>query len=124
MYKLFCTAYRLENVLFFTFNIIPNTYTACFFYLQVTRLPLLYFTTVGNLSFAFCNVYSFLALAFYLSIVAELLIRQIIKYLYIFKWKLIVGLNDDFFATFSTLSNVLLSCILAFSDVFLGHLIR
>jgi len=46
--------------------------------------------------------------------------RQILKYLYIFKWKSIVGLNDNFFAMFVTMVNLLFSTVFVFLTYFLG----
>ena len=88
------------------------------------RLPLIYFLTFGSFPTGGCYVSTFLGNAFYLCMVTEVFFRQLIKYLYIFKFKHIVGLNDDIFAVFLTSFNVMISSILAFSDSFMGHLIR
>ena len=92
--------------------------------LKVVRLPSIYFLTFGSLPSGGCYVSSFLGYANYLSMVSEVFLRQMIKYLYIFKFKHIVGLNDDIFAVFLTSFNVMISSLLAFSESFKGHLIR
>ena len=50
----------------------------------------------------------------------QLTIRQLIKYLYIFQWKHVVSLNDDFFAIYFTLCNILLSFLFIYSLYLLG----
>jgi hypothetical protein len=90
----------------------------------VVRLPYVYFLSFGNFSDLGCEITVYLGLVFYISMVTQICIRQVIKYLYIFKWRYVIGLNDDFFATFLTLANILLSSLLAFVDLFLGHLQR
>ena len=90
----------------------------------VARTPYIYFLSFGHFSNVGCEITVFLGLVFYISIVTQVCMRQVIKYLYIFKWRYVIGLNDDFFATFLTLANVLLSCLLAFVDLFMGNLKR
>ncbi len=51
----------------------------------------------------------------------EFTIRQVIKYLYIFQWKFLVSLNDDFFAIYFTLCNFLLSFLLILLTYLLGY---
>jgi hypothetical protein len=50
----------------------------------------------------------------------QLTIRQLIKYLYIFQWKYLVSLNDDFFAIYFTHCNILFSFLFIFTNYFLG----
>ena len=66
----------------------------------------------------------FLARMSYVLMMTLICLHQTLKYLYIFKFKHIVGLNDDIFAVFLTSFNVMISSLLAFSESFKGHLIR
>lgn len=52
--------------------------------------------------------------------IGQVTIRQIIKYLYIFNWKSIVGLNDNFMAFYLTMANLLISFCICFSTYLLG----
>ena len=90
----------------------------------VVRIPYIYFLSFGDFSNIGCEITVFLGLVFYILMVTQVCMRQVIKYLYIFKWRYVIGLNDDFFAMFLTLTNVLLSCLLAFVDLFMGNLKR
>ena len=53
-----------------------------------------------------CDVIFIYAHYAFVCTITEITIRQLIKFLYIFKWKLVAGLNDDFAAVFATLANL------------------
>jgi hypothetical protein len=51
----------------------------------------------------------------------EILIWQLIKYLYIFKWQHLVSLNDEFSAIFLTMCNLLLSAVFSIATYMSGY---
>jgi len=67
-----------------------------------------------------CDVNIFFGRLSFVLTITEITSRQLIKYLYIFKWKSLVRLNDDFFALFVTIINLVLSIIFVFVAYFLG----
>jgi hypothetical protein len=69
---------------------------------------------------AICDLAIFLGRYTFLITTAEIALRQMIKYFYIFNWKNLVGLDDDFAALFITLLNLLLSFVFIFVTYFLG----
>ena len=75
---------------------------------------------IGPYSTSVCQFSSFVGRYFYLIRIIELSIRQLIKYFYIFQWKYIVSLNNDFFAIFFTLCNLALSFLFVFTTYELG----
>ena len=79
---------------------------------------LIYFCS--PLPMAFCNGAIFIGRLIFSLLLTQVTMRQFLKYLYIFKWKYIVGLNDDFFALFLTISNVLLSALFVTAAYQLG----
>jgi hypothetical protein len=48
-------------------------------------------------------------------------IRHLVKYFYIFEWKYVVFLNDDFFSQFITIAVLVLSFVFEFASYFLGY---
>ena len=84
------------------------------------RLAYLSFTLVGPLNDRCCDFIIFSGRFLYLAIAVELTMRQTVKFLYIFQWSHVVSLNDDFFATFLTLCNLVESAVVAFVSYFLG----
>lgn len=67
-----------------------------------------------------CNVSIFFGRYTFVFMTTQITIRQLIKYLYIFNWKHIVQLDDDFMAFFLTLANLLLSLLLSAYSSALG----
>lgn len=74
----------------------------------------------GPWSYAICDVNIFFGHYTFTVMVNQITIRQLIKYLYIFNWRNIVGLNDDFFACFITIVNLYFSFFFVFVSYFLG----
>jgi len=87
----------------------------------IVRIPSLSIVFIGPFSSTTCDVIIFLGRYLFLCNITEFTIRQVIKYLYIFQWKYIVSLNDDFFAIYFTLCNFLLSLLLIFLAYLLGY---
>jgi len=56
----------------------------------------------------------------FLAIIQLLLTQQIAKVFYVFKWKLVVGLNENFFARFFTSCIIISSALMSFVSFFLG----
>ena len=67
-----------------------------------------------------CDGAMFVGRLTFMTMLTEIAMRQLIKYLYIFNWKNIVSLNDNFFAIFMTISNIYFSTIFIFVTYFLG----
>ena len=91
--------------------------TSCIF----GRNLFLSFYIIGPLSDIWCDVVLLQHRFFYLSLIFEATIRQVIKFLYIFQWRHIVALNDDFSASFLTIYNLGTSSIFVFVSYFLGQ---
>ena len=81
----------------------------------VVRIPYVVMLFVGPCSITTCNVIIFLGRFFFLSVLTEIFLWQIIKYLYIFQWKHMVGLNDIFVANFVTMTNLVFSAVFILS---------
>ena len=75
---------------------------------------------IGPYSTSTCDCISFMGRFCFLIRIMELSIRQLIRYFYIFQWKYLVSLNNDFFAIYFTLCNVILSILLIFTSYQLG----
>jgi hypothetical protein len=67
-----------------------------------------------------CNVMLLVGRYLFACAIVELTLRQVIKYFYIFQWKYIVRINDDFAAFVITTSNIILSALFTFATYFLG----
>jgi len=78
------------------------------------------FVFIGPFSSFSCGVIMAIGRFCFVSRIMELVIRQFIKYFYIFQWKYLVSLNDDFFAIFLTLCNIQLSFLFVFTSYQLG----
>ena len=74
----------------------------------------------GPWPYTVCDVSIFYGRLTFILMVNQITIRQLIKYLYIYNWRNIVGLNDDFFACFITILNIFLSFVFVFVSYFLG----
>jgi len=74
----------------------------------------------GPVTGIYCDVSIYFGRLSFVVTLTQITMRQILKYLYIFKWKSIVGLNDNFFAMFVTMLNLFLSSAFVFVTYFLG----
>jgi hypothetical protein len=86
----------------------------------MTRINYFGIFCFGQVPGFYCNASIFFGRFSLVVTLSQITIRQILKYLYIFKWKNIVGLNDNFFALFVTLVNLFLSTVFVFATYFLG----
>ena len=68
-----------------------------------------------------CNFFTFIGRLLFLCSLTQLVLRQLIKYFYIFHWKYATCINDDFAAIFLLTANVMLSSIFQFVTYFFGH---
>ena len=75
----------------------------------------------GPYSTLACEFLSFMGRYFYLIRIMGLFIRQLFRYFYIFQWKYFVTLNNDFFAIYFTLCNLILSFLFIFTTHELGY---
>jgi hypothetical protein len=75
---------------------------------------------LGPFSTEKCDVILFVGRYLFICCLGQLTLRQVIKYLYIFQWKHLVGLNEDFAAFFVTLTNFVLTGLVEFTAYFLG----
>ena len=73
-------------------------------------------TTVG-----LCNFMTFQGRLNYFCSLTSLTMRQVIKYLYIFKWRFVNGLEENFAALFLMLWNILMGTVFCFTTYFLGE---
>ena len=81
-----------------------------------------YFVTycLSPLPMPICDLNIFIGRVTFIIMITQITIRQLIKYLYIFNWRALVSLNDDFFAVFITTVNVVFCFVFAFVAYFLG----
>ncbi len=86
----------------------------------INRIPYISIIFIGPYSSTTCGYLSFMGRFCYLIRIIELSIRQIIKYFYIFQWKYLVSLNNDFFAIFFTIWNLILCFLFIFISYQLG----
>ncbi len=77
---------------------------------------LIFFT--GPLSMSYCSFSLFCGRFFFMSAMGELVVQQIIKFFYIFQWKYLAGMNDDFAAIYLTLFNILFYMVFSFITYF------
>ena len=68
-----------------------------------------------------CNFMAFQARLTYFCSQTSLTMRQVIKYLYIFKWRFVSGLEENFAALFLMIWNILMGSVFCFTTYFLGH---
>ena len=78
------------------------------------------FFVFGPLDTNLCHGIMSFGRVLYLAVILELTLRQLIKYLYIFQWRHVVGINDDFFAMFLSTANLGLSSMVEFVSFHLG----
>ena len=74
----------------------------------VSRLSFICIYSFGPFPTLACDAMFIYAHLAFTATVTEITVRQLIKYFYIFKWKYVAGVNDDFAATFVTALNLLL----------------
>ncbi len=75
----------------------------------------------GPYSMETCNGIIFILRLFFLLYLAEITLWQMTKYLYIFQWRHLVALNDQFVAVCITLCGVAFSIIFIFVTYMLGY---
>ena len=75
----------------------------------IAKIPHVAFFFVGPFSDLSCDLFILLGRYSFVCVLMEMTLRQAVKYFYIFQWKSVVGLNDDFAAAFLTLWNLVLS---------------
>ena len=75
----------------------------------------------GPLSPRKCDFITITGRFLYIVCITLISIRHIFKYLYIFKWKYVAYLNDDFFAKLCTYVTLVLGFVFAFTSYFLGY---
>ena len=75
----------------------------------------------GPLEVNYCNFIVMVARFFYVVCISIITLRQIVRYLYIFKWKYVACLNDDFLAEFITLYLFVFGFTFSFATFVLGY---
>ncbi len=68
-----------------------------------------------------CDIIIMIGRFFFVVCISLIAIRHIVKYFYIFKWKYVVLLNDDFFSKFITILILVLSFVFEFVTYTLGY---
>jgi hypothetical protein len=86
----------------------------------VSRLGYFVNFCFGPNSALICDVNIFLGRLIYVFMITQITVRQFIKYMYIFNWKYIVKLDDNFMAFFLTLTNLMFSLLLCMYSFVLG----
>ena len=76
---------------------------------------------IGPFSSQSCDGVLLVARYLFVCSLFELVLKQIIRYFYIFQWKHLVHIDDDFGSTYITLCNCFLSAVYAFAAYFLGY---
>ena len=90
----------------------------------VCRAAFVSFFVIGPLGSNLCDAILSFGRILYLAVILEVTLRQLIKFLYIFQWRHVVGINDDFFATFLTAANLGLCCVVELVSYNLGSHLR
>ena len=86
------------------------------------RNSYLSFLLIGPFSLTSCDIIISFGHFLYICTISVLGLRQIIKFLYIFQWKNVVSINDNFFAFYLALCIYTLSAIFVFVCYVLGYL--
>ena len=102
-------------------QLLSHYFLICLFGSFIPRIPQAIYHLQGPMSPAFCTFSMGWSRYVFLLVVIQLGTRQTIKFFYIFKWKYVVGLNDDFAAFFLTLNNIMLSALFIFTTYYLGY---
>ncbi len=68
-----------------------------------------------------CDIIIMIGRFFFVVCISLIAIRHAVKYFYIFKWKYVVLLNDDFFSKFITILILVLSFVFEFVTYTLGY---
>ena len=80
----------------------------------ITRIPHVIIMIHRLHSILLCDAFVLGARFCYLCLMTEILVWQVMKYIYIFHWKNVVAINDNFIACFLTTTNILLSGVISF----------
>ena len=75
----------------------------------IIKIPYIAFFYVGPFSDLSCDWIILFGRYSFICFLLEMTLRQVVQYLYIFQWKCVVRLNDDFAAFFLTLWNLAFS---------------
>jgi len=87
----------------------------------VVRIPHAIMLLMAPYSTETCNFIVFIGRYSFLCIHTELCIWQVIKFLYIFQWKHIVVLNEEFLAVYLTMWNLFMSLIFVSTIYMMGY---
>jgi len=85
------------------------------------RIPYVAMMNLGPHSREKCDGLVFMARLSYFCITNQILLWQMMKYLYIFHWKYAVTLNEKWIACFTTTANLMLSIVYTFVTYLLGY---
>jgi hypothetical protein len=87
----------------------------------IARIASVGYLFIIPLSSNTCDVIVFIGRYSVLCTFSEIVIWQLVKYVYIFRWKYLVCWNDEFFATILTMCNILLTTVFLFFTYMTGH---
>ena len=87
----------------------------------IARIPYCAILILSPISLNSCDLIIWLGRYSFLCTFNEIAIWQLIKFLYIFKWQNLVGLNDEFFAICLTMCNILLSLVFLIYTYMTGY---
>ena len=85
------------------------------------RIPYVAILFISPLSPNKCDLIILIGRHSFLCSFNEILIWQLTKYFYIFKWRHLVSLNDEFSAIFLTMCNLLLSAVFLIATYMSGY---
>jgi hypothetical protein len=87
----------------------------------IARIASVGYLFIIPLSSNTCDVIVFIGCYSVLCTFSEIVIWQLVKYVYIFRWKYLVCWSDEFFATFLTMCNILVTTVFLFFTYMTGH---
>jgi len=86
----------------------------------ISRINYFIIYCLSPLPLAICDLTNYLGRWTFLVMMTQITLRQFIKYLYIFNWKCVASLNDDFFSLYITTWNIIFCTVFVFIAYFLG----
>ena len=84
------------------------------------RVPYVILMALGPHSRPTCDGIMFIGRFFYQALLSQILLWQVMKYIYIFHWNNVVALNDEFIACFVTATNLMLILVLTVTTSTIG----
>jgi hypothetical protein len=87
----------------------------------IIRIPSIVIVLTGPYSYMTCDIFYFFARIFFMLFLHELAIWQCVRFLFICKGEKLWNLDDDFWAFYLTLCNIVLTTMLALTTSMTGY---